>query len=553
MSTKTLVSEILRRGEAIPEKPAFIFLGSNGRRSVLTFSDVSSLSQKFAAKLRTLGISNGDVVCNMLPTSPERIITQLGTIMAGAVFMNGQMCFADGSDFIKSLNNGRAMAFIHDPNDPNVAYQVLKNKAMPESTEDKFVCPDVPLLRMIIPCVLEINRRTGKCLLEELYETSETICEDIRPDSVCAYTGTSGSNTPFKLVSYTNQYLIEAGRCMGEVNGLDSNSILFNDKPFGWLVGAPVLVFAMGCTRVTVDETVPRETGYPHVVKEALRQENCTAAITVPSFLGKIVKEMAKGQDEKDYLLRSIGVLGGPITSTVLKAIGTVAESLVLMYGSSETDIAAAMTVTRKDQEYTDFLCGWPVEGTEFRIVDSNMMNVPIGHTGEILLKKPRCSSGYVNNDKANRETFLSDGWISLGDRGFLNDKGQISVLGRGANAIMHDDDVVYPHQLEAPLLQCPGLAEVLVTGVPDETHFEEICGLLVRHPDAGDEINEDYVHCFCREKLFVAAVNENLECKLIPKYLRFVDAIPKLRNGKDDRIAAKRLALQLVNDCKAK
>ena len=76
MSTKTLVSEILRRGEEIPEKPAFVFLGSNGRRSVLTFSDVSNLSQKFAAKLRTLGISIGDVVCNMLPTSPERVISK---------------------------------------------------------------------------------------------------------------------------------------------------------------------------------------------------------------------------------------------------------------------------------------------------------------------------------------------------------------------------------------------------------------------------------------------------------------------------------------------
>ena len=77
MGIKSFVEEILRYGGEIPEKPAYVFLGDNSRRAVLTFGEVSTLSQKFAAYLRAKGIVRGDVVCNTLPTSPERIISEL--------------------------------------------------------------------------------------------------------------------------------------------------------------------------------------------------------------------------------------------------------------------------------------------------------------------------------------------------------------------------------------------------------------------------------------------------------------------------------------------
>ncbi|GFO45901.1 2-succinylbenzoate--coa ligase [Plakobranchus ocellatus] len=133
-----------------------------------------------------------------------------------------------------------------------------------------------------------------------------------------------------------------------------------------------------------------------------------------------------------------------------------------------------------------------------------------------------------------------------LGDRGYINSKGQITVFGRGAHAIMRGDDVVYPDQLESPILQCPGLAEVLITGVPDLNKFEEICALLVRQSGAGEELDEADVRRFCQESLFINP--DNPKFNPIPKYFFFVPQIPKLNNGKFDRIAAKRLAAELIS-----
>ena len=458
--------------------------------------------------------------------------------------MNGQICFADGSDFMRSLNDGRVKAVIYNPGKSKGAYEIIKAKS--RITDGRVVCPDMPCLQMVIRCVLESSKGQEISLMEELRGTYEEVYTDNGPASVCAYMCTSGSTGIYKLLSFTSHLLAECGYEVASVNGLDSQSVLFNDRPFGWLGGVPSVTFALGCTRVTVDYSVPRGKGYSRFVREALRQEHCTHAITIPSLLESLVAEAERDRDENVFLLRSVAAIGAPTTMKVLKAIGTVAESLVIIYGSTESHLLASMSLTRRDDEYSNFLCGWPLPGTEFKIIDSNMEDVPFGQTGEVLIRKPTWCKRYVNNDMGTNETFLSDGWIRLGDRGFLNDRGQISVLGRCAHAIMRGDDVIYPHQLEAQLLQCPGVAEVLITGVPDETLLEEVCALLVPRQGAGEELNEYFVRHFCRETVFVS---DNLEYDFVPRYFRFVDGIPRLSNGKDDRMAAKRLAAQLVGN----
>lgn len=542
MATKTFVSEVLKRGVEIPDKPAYIFLGNNGQRTVFTFSDVVNLSQKFAARLRSLGINRGDVVCNTLPSSPERLITHLGTIMAGAVAMVGQICRADGSDFMLSLQDGRARAVIYDPNCLSGTYAILQKAITNEINKNN---EESYRLATLIPCVVKSTSDSERCLIEELEHFEDTFCEDNGEDSVCAYMCTSGSTGNFKLLPYTSKRLMDGSYEFAHNIGINKDSVVFNDKPFGWVVGTPSIVFMLGCTRVVVDESVDRKHDYPRFVTEALRRESCTLIMTTPAFLEDLLNRAPADECEDRYLLKSIGVLGAPMTKKVLKAIGILTEKLVILYGSTETYSLAALSLTSKDQEYTDNLCGHPIVGVEIKVVDSKLKDVPVGRFGEILIKKPTACSGYINNAKATQEIFLRDGWIRLGDMGCLNKKGQIIVSNRRSYAIMRGDDIIYPGQLETPLLQCPGVDEVLITGVPDEAKLEEVCALLVRHPRAGKEVDEDYVRKFCRERLFV--IPENPEYDPMPKYFCFVDAIPKLANGKEDRMAAKQLAINLI------
>nr|KAG5690577.1 hypothetical protein BaRGS_009239 [Batillaria attramentaria] len=57
----------------------------------------------------------GDVVCNTLPNSPERLLTDLGIILAGAVATNGMVALSDGADFVGSIQRGGCVTVIVDP------------------------------------------------------------------------------------------------------------------------------------------------------------------------------------------------------------------------------------------------------------------------------------------------------------------------------------------------------------------------------------------------------------------------------------------------------
>ncbi|GFO34821.1 acyl-CoA synthetase family member 2, mitochondrial [Plakobranchus ocellatus] len=543
----SLVSEILRKAEEMPEKPAFIFIKADFARTVLTFAEVSYLGRKFAAVLRNKGLGAGDVVCNTLANSPERLITQVGTLMAGAVDMNGQICLADGADFLNSLNDGRAKAVLYDPCEKKGAYDILKGRVKIEynNKQDniKVSCPDVPSLQLMIPCVLN-GKGSGKSLLEELKHENESLVVDNGPSFESILMCTSGSTGLFKLASFSGQYPIDWGHHFAQVLGVTRESIYSNDRPLGWLGGYPSITFAVGCTRVIIDASVPRSENYARFYWNVMQKEKCTVAYTVNLLLHSLIEETTENLQKERRLLKSVGVGSDPINKRILQAIGTVSESVVTVYASTEAAVMATCRLTSPREEFDDFVCGWPTPGSQIKVVDNLMNELPVGHIGEILVKSSLLCSGYINNKMANADTFLSDGWVRLGDRGFFNSKGQISVLGRGTNAIMRGAFVVYPEQLEFRIQRCPGVAGTAITGVPDAKRYEEICALLVRQPEV-EAVTEEQVRQFCSKHLFLN--DNNVEFNPLPKYYKFVDALPVLASGKLDRAACKRLAAKLV------
>ncbi|GFO34818.1 acyl-CoA synthetase family member 2, mitochondrial [Plakobranchus ocellatus] len=548
----SLVSEILRKAEELPEKPAFIFIGADFARTVLTFAEVSCLGKKYAAVLRRNGIETGDVVCNTLANSAERLITQVGTLMAGAVDMNGQICLPDGADFLNSLNDGRAKAVLYDPCEKKGAYDILKGRVKIECNNKqdniKISCPDVPSLQLMIPCVIN-GKGAGNSLLEELKLQKESLAVDNGPSFESTFLCTSGSTGFFKLVSFTSQGSLDFGHRFAQALRVTKESVLLNDRRFGKLSGYPSVTFAVGCTRVIIDSSVPQFKICARFFWDVIQREKCTVTLVGDVLLHKLIEETSGDLHREKRLLKSISVAGNPINKSILKAIGTVSETVNVFYASTETSILTACLLTSPNEEFDDFVAGWPMPGVQLKVVDNLMHELPVGHIGEILVKSSLLCSGYINNTKANADTFLSNGWVRLGDKGFFNSKGQICVLGRGKNAIMHGDIVVYPEQLEFRIERCPGVAGTAITGIPDVKRYEEICALLVRQPGV-EAVTEEQVRQFCSK--YLSSNDSNVKFNALPKYYKFVDALPLLPSGKLDRAACKRLAAELVcrNDC---
>ena len=113
-----------------------------------------------------------------------------------------------------------------------------------------------------------------------------------------------------------------------------------------------------------------------------------------------------------------------------------------------------------------------------------------------IEVKTNRLSAGWLNGEQL--QPFAdAEGWWRSGDGGQLNEQG-IRVLGRLDGAITTGGATVFPEQIEAALAGIPGVAALLVVGVPDPQWGERLVGLVRPQPDrsANQVVEALQQHC---------------------------------------------------------
>lgn len=72
-----------------------------------------------------------------------------------------------------------------------------------------------------------------------------------------------------------------------------------------------------------------------------------------------------------------------------------------------------------------------PGQGVEVAILDTEGRYVEYGGQGEICVRGENVTRGYLNNEKANRESFTEEGWFRTGDQGKLDSDGYVIITGR--------------------------------------------------------------------------------------------------------------------------
>src|SRR5205823_7737025 len=117
---------------------------------------------------------------------------------------------------------------------------------------------------------------------------------------------------------------------------------------------------------------------------------------------------------------------------------------------------------------------------------------------GEILVRGPIVSPGYVKApDHGARD---ESGWLHTGDIGYLDDEGYLYVLDRRSDVIVSGGENVYPAQVEAVLAAHPAVREAGVFALASDEWGQLVAAAVV--PEAGDEIDEETLTAFCRQRL---------------------------------------------------
>jgi acyl-CoA synthetase (AMP-forming)/AMP-acid ligase II len=157
-------------------------------------------------------------------------------------------------------------------------------------------------------------------------------------------------------------------------------------------------------------------------------------------------------------------------------------------------------------------------------IVDEEGNELAIGEEGEIWFEALHRFDYHGDPEKTAR-AFNDKGWNSIGDIGRLDEEGYLYLTDRVSNMIISGGVNIYPREAEDVLILHDAVEDVAVIGTPDEVMGEQVTAFVQLRPgEVGTPQLADALVEFCRERL------SHFKC---PREVRFVEALPRLPNGK--------------------
>ncbi|MCB1622503.1 MAG: benzoate-CoA ligase family protein [Thiothrix sp.] len=171
---------------------------------------------------------------------------------------------------------------------------------------------------------------------------------------------------------------------------------------------------------------------------------------------------------------------------------------------------------------------GWPVPGYEVELRGDDGNPVPDGEPGDLYIKGPSAATMYWNNRTKTRDTFQG-GWTKSGDKYVRNTDGTYTYSGRSDDMLKVSGIYVSPFEVEATLIQHPAVLEAAVIGKQDADGLVKTKAFIVLKEV--DKADPDAL----REEL-KTFVKERLAPYKYPRFMEFVDELPKTATGKIQR-----------------
>jgi acyl-CoA synthetase (AMP-forming)/AMP-acid ligase II len=349
------------------------------------------------------------------------------------------------------------------------------------------------------------------------------------PDDVCLVMYTSGTTGRPKGAQLTHRGVTAHSEAVGAVFRMGPEDVNLVAMPLFHVGGscyAQVGIHA-GAHTILLREPAPAAL-FGAIARGA------THAFVVPTVIHGVLA--AGGQAIAAFGgLKTIGYGASPMPLPMLrKALDTWPEvEFIQVYGMTELSGVATMLTpeAHRDGAHPERLAsaGQPLPGVEVRVVDPVTLDdvKPAepgepGEIGEIWVRTIQAMRGYLNQPEATAETKTADGWIRTGDMGRMDAAGFVYVLDRLKDMIITGGENVYGPEVESVLGACPGVAEGVIIGVPDERWGETVKAIVV--PAPGARLTAGDVIAFCRARL------AHYQC---PASVDIVEDLPRSATGK--------------------
>jgi len=489
-----LAQLLVRAARVYPERPAVL----RGERLLWRYRELADRVARLAGHLRALGLAAGDRVALLMKNDVAYLESLYAVWWAGlaAVPINAKL-HADEVGYI--LDNAETAALIAG-----------------EDLADAVVSLAPRLRTTLVP---------GSARYAAALAATPVAAAPCAPTDLAWLFYTSGTTGRPKGVMLSHRNLQAALACYFiDVDDVDAADATVYAAPISHGAGLYNLPFMARAAR----HVVPESGGFDPAELVALsRSVGRLCMFAAPTMVHRLVDHVAASGAPSDGF-KTIVYGGGPMyVEDIRRALATMGPRFVQIYGQGEspmtiTALSRAHLADARHPRWAERIASVGVAQTlvEVRVVDGGGNALPVGETGEVVVRGDTVMAGYWQNAEATAQA-LRDGWLWTGDLGALDDDGFLTLKDRSKDLIISGGSNIYPREVEEVLLRHPRVREVSVVGRRDASWGETVVAFVACDGAAVDAGELDAL-CLAHIARFKR-----------PREYRFVDTLPKNNYGK--------------------
>ncbi len=490
----------------------------------LSFYELEKQSRQFAAYLlNECGLKAGDRVAIQLPNINAYPVVAWAVLRAGLILVN-----------TNPLYTQRELA--HQFTDSGAKLLVLLSDLLP-TTAKAIVGTDINQVVVTHMGDLELSRNIPETNLPNIMDLAEALdrgqryqlpAVETKLDDVAVLQYTGGTTGVAKGAILTQGNIFASAiqtSSAFDTAGFEVDN-LGTDKEASEIIIAPMPLYHIygftwnivsSCLRGAQSILIPNPRDIDSLVA-TMKNYRFTGMAGVNTLFAGLLQHPQF--DEIDFSDLQGSIAGGAalVSSIASEWESRTGSKIYEGYALSET--ASSLSCNNPDDNQLGTV-GKPLPWMEVKVVNAEGNDLGEGEEGELLVRGPQILQGYWQHPEATAEAIDKEGWLRTGDVAVIQTDGFIRIVDRIKDMILVSGFNVYPNEIEDVVCGHPDILECAVVGVADERTAEAVKVFAVK---ASAAVTEQDVRDYCRELLTAYKV---------PKYVEFLDELPKSNVGK--------------------
>ncbi len=512
-----------RTAGKFPDKMALLFEGYK-----MTYRELNDMVYRFATVLHSFGIRKGDSIAILLPNVIPCVVAYYAILKIGGIAVMNNPLYSDRELEHQFNDSGSKLLITLDLLGNRMID--LRSKTNIEKIIYTSIGDYLPFPKNLLFPLVAKKRNLAASVKssENVYKWKDVLAKsaanppdvELLFDDIAMYQYTGGTTGISKGVMLTHANLSKQVQQIGAwFPTFNSNEIMLGALPFFHVFGlttAMNLAIYLGWGDILVPKPQPEP------LIEAIKKFKPTFAPLVPTMYIGILNHP---NIDKIDLTSIKGCFSGsaPLPVEVIRDFENKTGAVIVEgYGLTESSPVTHINPYAGGKRKVGSI-GVPIPDTQCRIVDLNdgKTDLPVGESGELLVKGPQVMKGYWNNPKETAGT-LTEGWLYTGDIGKMDEDGYFYIVDRKKDMILSGGLNVYPRDIEEVLYENPKVQEAAAIGIPHPTRGESV-KVFVSLKEGATATQEELIE-YCKDKM--------AKFKL-PTEIEFRKELPKTNVGK--------------------